>query len=481
VSLRLLVVGVIIPFVRDKGTKCKGKKNNKDKGTKQKFMPLIRAYSIPPWVYFVLGLGFASSIFFGVYSFVDLKQIPRFIGISEVESGDITDPSFNDVLVSGCTNKTVGIQRRKFTRETVVAHGCPDTRNACSEFVCNEGHICEEIIRSNATCSEDFDCDMFERCDTSTCTCVPDGTTCTSDSQCLNMNMTSECVETFCNIDEGRCKTRFINATSGSCETDNNCEDDFVCRGCLCVGMPEVNVTACSTNSDCTNYAETSMCIESFCNMTTLTCATRFQDISYDCDGSCPSGEICNDCICTTLPSNPECTTAADCVNMTATSECVDVDCVMGQCQTQFIGNATCDGNCPLGQSCQDCQCVPIGFVEIMSGTMMLTGADTINTTYILSGSGNLRRLQWQPINGSGMAAAVLSTGFGFIPVGSRPVTNTEAVALVRDSTNWQIGIAEVDLLGGIDFQPGAPPSPFTADGLPIGVRSGSLTWDITF
>lgn len=320
---------------------------------------MLRPYYIPSWVYFFIGAAIAVALFFGIYSFAFLEGIPQFIGVSNAESGDTSLPDFSSVLLAGCTTKTVGIQTRKFKGTTTIATGCPDSRNVCSEFICNDERICEEVLVTNATCSEDFDCDLFERCDTATCSCVPDGTQCTEDSQCLNVNMTSVCTETFCDVDQGQCKTRFINEVVDSCETDNNCADGFICRDCLCIMMPEVNVTACTMDSDCTDFSETSSCIESFCNMTTMTCATTFQDMSFDCDGSCPSGQVCQDCVCRSI-GEVQCNTSDDCINIT-TSSCVESFCDVDKCATRFINDTfNCDGSCSVNEVCQDCICVPL-------------------------------------------------------------------------------------------------------------------------
>ena len=127
---------------------------------------MLRPYYIPSWVYFLIGAAIAVALFFGIYSFAYLESIPQFIGVSNAESGDNSEPGFSSILTAGCTTKEVGIQTKKFKGTTTIAVGCPDSRNVCSEFICNDERICEEVLVSNATCSEDFDCDLFERCDT---------------------------------------------------------------------------------------------------------------------------------------------------------------------------------------------------------------------------------------------------------------------------------------------------------------------------
>ena len=447
---------------------------------------MIRPYNVPGWVYFILGTGLAASLFFSIYSFLMIMSLPEFEGLGIIESGDVSLSYYSSTMMSGCSNKTVGVMSRTFTGTTIIAYGCPTTRNFCSEYVCTGERICEEVLSPGSGCSEDKDCTgEAERCDTASCTCVPDGTRCTMDSQCLDLNATSVCVESFCDVSEGQCKTRYINETMDSCDNDNNCDDDLICRGCMCIPMPEMNVTSCTMDSECTDYAETSSCIEAFCNMTTLSCATRFQDMSFDCDGSCPSGEICTDCVCTTLPSNPECTTASDCLNTTSTSECVDVDCIMGQCQTQFIGNATCDGSCPAGQACQDCQCVNItstnGFQLIQSGVMSLTGPQTLNTTYELYASGNLRYFVWAQRFGTFSTSNSLLRQNDLIPLEDAPPVTARGLLVVIDNNQAQIGMLIVNDEGDVIVFPNAVSisSTFTM-GTELSIFTGFTQWSTT-
>jgi len=321
---------------------------------------MFRPTYIPTWFCTLIGAAVTMALFFGIYSFAYLEGVPQFVGVSHAESDDETFPTFSSTLIAGCTTKTVGIQTRKFKGTTSIATGCPESRNVCSEFICNDERICEEVLLSTSTCSEDFDCDLFERCDTSTCSCVPDGTQCTEDSQCLNVNMTSVCTETFCDVDQGQCKTRFINEVADSCETNNNCPGLQICQDCLCVDPGDVNGTFfCFVDSDCTDFIETSSCVETFCNVTTATCATRFVDMSFDCDGSCPSGQVCNDCVCETIPTGANCVVDTDCLNFTTTSDCVETFCDMNQCATRYIGMGDCDSNsqCGAGQVCSNCTC----------------------------------------------------------------------------------------------------------------------------
>jgi hypothetical protein len=455
---------------------------------------MIRPYTIPAWAYFLIGLGLGASLFFSTYVFFKFMSHPEFVGLGIVESGDVSLPYYSSTMLTGCSNKTMGVLARAYTKTTIIAHGCPTTRNFCSEYICNGERLCEEILSSGSMCSEDFDCGDFERCDTATCSCVPDGRKCTSNAQCLNMNMTSECVETFCDIEEGECKTRFINETVDSCETDNNCEDDFICRDCLCISMPEMNVTACTTNSDCTDYTETSMCIESFCNMTTLACETRFQDISYDCDGSCPSEEICTDCVCTPLPTPPiqnECDVDLDCPSTNSTT-CLVNTCDDGICVfNRPMGTECSDSStCLEGQFCNNlCECEDIndspsggGFVLILNSTAQASppvglgvaqGPNYLFRFNLFSDQSDTRILCWA--GGQGTLAGDGSFFVGnIIPSIDRP--SQTMIFMVSYTFNNGVGGPTRELPGTLNIR-----SNGNIDGRPLGQISAPYIFTLQF
>jgi len=157
----------------------------------------------------------------------------------------------------------------------------------------------------------------------------------------------------------------------------------------------------------------------------------------------------------------------------------------MGECISRFIGDSNCDGSCPVGQSCQDCECVAlspsIGFSILEQGLMNLTGAATLSIPYILSASGNTRFLQFEQ---SALVVATANAQFfqnNFIPVGSRPNFGNEIVfGFVSVLNNGELEFARIiiDSSGTISFSANFDPSSEFDTGI-TGINGGYIQWNL--
>ena len=319
------------------------------------------------FIYFFVGIPALAALGIGIYLLIYTSGFPMFKGVSLIESGLGDD----DILLASCDNKTIGVEMRTFTGTTVIAYGCPETRNQCSQMICTAERKCKELKLANVTCSEDFDCDDDQRCDTSTCGCVSTATSCTNDQQCINLNMTNPCEEAFCDLsgEEGRCTTRFRTDINATCSIASSCPGLQICQECMCIDPGDTNSTlTCITDENCIDFAPVSDCKESFCNITAspARCSTRFIDPMFDCDGSCDTGEVCENCVCTPLPAvETECISDDQCLDFGPTSMCVEAFCnttlVPSRCQTRYTvmgGDCSSNSDCETpGETCNGCIC----------------------------------------------------------------------------------------------------------------------------
>lgn len=321
------------------------------------------------WAYLIIGAIAAAGLAISIYSLVNGNGKSDFFLRTNTESmfmeGD--PPIFDSTYVSGCTNKSIGTLSRDFRKGTYVATTCPETLSVCTDYMCRFDGVCVETLLENNTCATNSDCMGLQICQE--CNCVDPGDSnstlaCVLDSDCTNFNETSSCVESFCDLMTARCATRFVDPLfdcDGSCPVGQSCQD------CVCIDFP--TSTGCLEDSDCLNITSTSDCRESFCDLATLTCDTRFVDPGFDCDGSCPTGESCQDCVCTPVGGGGGCTVDTDCLDFNATSQCVEAICSSGRCTTQYTvmgGDCSSNADCGAGEVCNGCIC---GVPEGCSGT----------------------------------------------------------------------------------------------------------------
>ena len=155
----------------------------------------------------------------------------------------------------------------------------------------------------------------------------------------------------------------------------------------------------------------------------------------------------------------------------------------MGQCQTQFIGDATCDGSCPPGQSCQDCQCVGLtsvnGFQLIQSGAATFTGPQTISVQYQLYSSGNVRLFAWDTINGGASSSGAFLTANNLIAPQNRPLTEIITAVRVLNNNQFQFGSLISSPSGNIVVTTSASLTGFTS-GTNLAVSAGTIQWSTT-
>jgi hypothetical protein len=160
---------------------------------------------------------------------------------------------------------------------------------------------------------------------------------------------------------------------TATCASDTECEQGWVCRGAMgttrgyCVAprepTPTPNPGACRTNTDCQGGATcvNGACVRPTCDSSTTTCGCS-------ADSQCATGNFCVGGRCQppsdTCRFNSQCGAGRVCVNQQCRPACTDGSCPTGQacqdgaCVDRPAGQCTRDAECMATQRCVNATCL---------------------------------------------------------------------------------------------------------------------------
>lgn len=193
------------------------------------------------WFWSLLALiGAATGIAALVMSIIALVRISNDNSTSFEALTDFGDESLGNLLLTPCSNETLGTSSISFDSATFIEGVCPESNSMCFDYICQEDGYCGIELTENSTCWRNADCGANMRCDLDMCGCVED--TCETDAQCgiydANQCIVNQCVD-------GQCVT---NLTMGAeCSATSDCLFGFVCNStCMCEDL-NINTVTVST------------------------------------------------------------------------------------------------------------------------------------------------------------------------------------------------------------------------------------------
>jgi len=260
-------------------------------------------------------------------------------------------------------------------RECTTDANCPDTGNACTVGLCDEGLCTIGNQPAGATCEDGLWCTDGDACDGAGA-CAPGSDPCAGT------------VEPFCNEAANQCD---------ACVVDADCDDGVTCNGAeqcvsgICFSGTPID---CDGDLDCFEPAGTCGCPDGFvifgtaCNVCFATSGGEPDAIDLGCDEEAPACDeigaapVCRTCVrelrggpvdpgcsldephCDDLADTPVCVACLDVEDCDATDACNPTSCTDGVC---LVGTVACDDNATCLPETGVCAC-DVGFVDRGTG-----------------------------------------------------------------------------------------------------------------
>jgi hypothetical protein len=89
-------------------------------------------------------------------------------------SGELSQTGNFITLYTTCSNETGTVQTLQLEDGTTldVFNKCPNPRNQCEMAFCDSNEECTTALVNSSGCADNFDCESYQECEFSTCSCV---------------------------------------------------------------------------------------------------------------------------------------------------------------------------------------------------------------------------------------------------------------------------------------------------------------------
>ena len=181
----------------------------------------------------------AASFGMSLYSVIELQSIPR----TKIVTPYFAEPMMGDPelagksAVAGCTNISLGMERKVFDGTTYIFKRCDEPSNQCLQALCMDNGECTSVLKDTSSCSDDSFCTNITNgfCNPSTCQCESRVMQCTEDTDCGVSNNT--CGAFTCG-DDGICNFGRSNVSECLFNSDCTGSNQYCDDSCTCLQLP---------------------------------------------------------------------------------------------------------------------------------------------------------------------------------------------------------------------------------------------------